>query len=86
MAGQDFGRLVAAGLLTDVEKIVIDAYRGARPGATRPEAYRWLRYEDPMPVERLRDGVRKLRARRAHFDAGAVDKACAKAAKTGYLN
>ena len=86
MALQDFGRLVASGLLTDVEGIIIDAYRGAHPGASKPAAYQWLRYEDPEPVERLREGVRKLRRRGARVDGEAVEKACAKAAKLGYLN
>ena len=86
MTGQDFGPLVDAGLLTDVEQIVVDAYAKAHPGSSRPDAYNWLRYEDPMPVSRLRDGVRKLRRRGARFDGEAVDKACAKAAKMGYLN
>jgi hypothetical protein len=86
MAHQDFGRLVAGGLLTDVEEIVIGAYRGIQAGASKPAAYHWLRYEDPLPVDRLREGVRKLRRRGAQFDAEAVEKACAKARKMGYLN
>jgi len=53
---------------------------------SRPAAYRWLRYEDPAPVERLAEGVRRLRKRGAKFDARAVDKACAKASKAGDLN
>jgi hypothetical protein len=80
MAGRDFDDLVASGLLKDVEEIVVQAYLGAHAGASRPDAYRWLRYEDPDPVARLADGVEKLRKRGAGFDAGAVDKACAKAA------
>jgi hypothetical protein len=86
MAVQDFGRLVAGGLLRDVERIVIDAYCEVHPEASMPDAYRWLRYEDPEPVDRLREGAGKLRVMGARFDAGAVDKACAKAAKMGYLN
>ncbi len=86
MAVQDFGRLVAGGLLKDVEGIVIDAYREVHPQASMPDAYRWLRYEDPEPVDRLREGAGKLLLRGARFDAGAVDKACAKASKMGYLN
>jgi hypothetical protein len=86
MAHQEFSELVASGLLKDVEEIVVDAYRHAHPGATRPAAYHWLRYEDPLPVVRLADGVRKLRRKGARFDAGAVDKACAKAGKMGHLN
>ena len=86
MAAEDFGRLVTSGLLKDVEEVVVAAYRAEHAGASRPEAYHWLRYEDPMPVERLRDGVRNLMLERARFDAEAVDKACAKARKMGYLN
>ena len=86
MAGQEFARLVDSGLLKDVEEIVVAAYLAAHPGATRPAAYHWLRYEDPAPVERLSEGVRKLAGRGARFSAVAVDKACAKASKLGDLN
>ena len=86
MAGQEFDGLVSGGLLTDVEEIVIAAYLRAHPGDSKPAAYRWLRYEDPKPVERLREGVGKLVAKEARFDAEAVEKACAKARKMGYLN
>ena len=79
MAGQDFDTLVESGLLKAVEEVVVEAYLGIHPGAPRPEAYRWLRYEDPDPVARLAEGVRKLRESGATFDAAAVDKACAKA-------
>ena len=86
MADQGFDALVASGLLREVEEIVVDAYRGAHPAASRTAAYRWLRYEDPDPVARLIDGVRKLRRQGARFAPEAVDKACAKASKMGYLN
>jgi hypothetical protein len=86
MAGQEFDRLVGSGLLKDVEEVVVEAFLSTHPGASRPQAYQWLRYEDPDPVARLADGVRRLRRRGAKFDPIAVDKACAKAAKTGYLN
>jgi hypothetical protein len=79
MGRQDFDDLVATGLLRDVEDIVVAGYLSIRPGGTRPAAYRWLRYEDPEPVARLADGVRRLRDRGATFDPVAVDKACAKA-------
>jgi hypothetical protein len=79
MAGQDFDTLIASGLLKDVEEVVVQAYLAEHPGSTRPEAYRWLRYEDADPVGRLADGVRRLRMRGAKFDSVAVDKACAKA-------
>jgi hypothetical protein len=86
MAGQRFDDLVATGLLRDVEEIVVQGYRSTHPQASRPAAYQWLRYEDPEPVARLTDGVRKLRKQHAHFDDGAVDKACAKASQMGFLN
>lgn len=86
MARQDFGVLVSAGLLTDVEEIVVAAYLASHRGASRPAAYRWMHYEDPEPVARLEEAVRRLRKSRARFHAGAVDKACAEAAKLGYPN
>ncbi len=86
MAGQEFSGLVDSGLLKDVEEIVVAAYLAAHPGASRPAAYRWLRYEDPAPVERLLEGARKLAGRGAKFSAVAVDKACAKGSKLGFLN
>ena len=86
MAGQDFDALVTGGLLKEVEEIVVCAYLSAHPGATRHDAYRWLRYEDPAPVQRLADGVRRLRQIDASFDPVAVDKACVRASQTGYLN
>ena len=89
MAGQDFTDLQRSGLLTDVEEIVVESHRGLyaaqdRPWS-RPAAYHWLRYEDPEPVRRLAD-VRRLRRRGAKFDPDAVDKACARALNTGFLN
>jgi hypothetical protein len=86
MAGQDFEALVAQGLLKEVEGMVVQAYLELYPGRRRPDAYHWLRYEDPAPVDRLADGVRRLRKQGARFDAVAVDKACNKASKLGYLN
>ncbi|TMC52700.1 MAG: hypothetical protein E6J20_10965 [Chloroflexi bacterium] len=90
MAGRDFAELLGSGLLNDVEEVVVDGHRRlyeaeGKPWAP-PDAYRWLRYEDPAPVARLADGVRKLRRRAVKFDAEAVDKACFKASKTGYSN
>ena len=86
MAGQDFDALVATGLLKDVEEIVVGAYLGTHPGASRPDAYSWLHYEDQDPVARLAEGVSRLRERGAEFDAIAVDKACARASQRGFLN
>jgi hypothetical protein len=86
MATQDFGSLERSGLLRDVEEIVVNAYLSLHPEASRPAAYHWLRYEDPDPVARLAGGVRRLRETSAHFDAEAVDKACAEASKAGDSN
>ncbi len=90
MAAQDFAALVGSGVLKDVEEAVVDSHRTLYESTGKPwsapDAYRWLRYEDPDPVGRLAAGVRNLRKRGAAFDAEAVDKACFKASKTGYSN
>ena len=90
MTRQSFPSLIESGLLRQVEQIVIDSHRGLYDSEgrqwSRPAAYRWLRYEDPMPVSRLLEGVRKLRRGGASFDADAVDKACNEASKGGFLN
>lgn len=89
MARQDFAELVMSRLLIDVEEIVIDAHRRLYETEgldwSRPIAYHWLRYENPDPVERLQDGVKRLRKRGGKFDADAVEKACVKASKKGFL-
>jgi hypothetical protein len=92
MARQDFATIAAGepSLLRQVEEIVIDSHRRlyaaqGRPWS-KPIAYHWLRYEDPLPVARLRDGVNRLRRRGASFAAEAVDKACAEAGGNGFLN
>lgn len=90
MARQDFTLLVESGLLRRVERIVVeshrDLYRAQGRPWSRPIAYRWLRYEDPVPVTRLAEGTKKLRRRGAKFDAEAVEKACSEAARKGFLN
>ena len=90
MGRQDFDLLVTSGLLAQVEKIVVEAHRELYVGEgrewSRPIAYRWLRYEDPMPVTRLAEGTKRLRRRGGKFDSKAVDKACAKASQKGFLN
>ena len=87
---QDFHTLVDSGLLSRVEEIVVETHRRLYETQgrewSRPIAYRWLRYEDPAPVERLAEGTRKLRRRGGVFDSDAVDKACVEASKNGYLN
>ena len=90
MSRQQFNSLVETGLLREVEEIVMAAHRAVhdKDGKpwSRPDAYRWLRYEDPAPVERLAEGVRRLREAGAEIDAEAVDKACARAPKAGDLS
>jgi len=90
MAGQDFHLLVDSGLLRQVEQIVVGGHRRLYESEglawSPPIAYRWLRYEDPTPVARLQEGVKRLRRRGAEFDSDAVDKACAEASKKGFLN
>ena len=77
-------------LLEEVEGIVLDShrrhYRRLRKRWSRPIAYHWLRYEDPMPVERLADGVKRLAGEGATFDDAAVDKACTEAVRKGFSN
>jgi hypothetical protein len=90
MAMQDFDAISAGepSLLRQVEEIVIDSHRRLYETQGRvwskPTAYRWLRFEDPMPVARLREGVKKLRRRAASFNPDAVEKACKSAVKTGF--
>jgi len=90
MAGQDFRLLVESGLLGEAEQIVVAGHRSLYQSKglawSPPLAYRWLRYEDPVPVARLLDGVKRLRRRGVEFDADAVDKACVEAEKKGFLN
>jgi hypothetical protein len=92
MASQDFA-IISSGepsLLRQVEEIVIESHRRLYERQDRawskPIAYRWLRFEDPMPVARLQEGVKKLRRRAAGFNPDAVEKACKTAVKTGFSN
>ena len=92
MARQDFATIAAGerSLLGQVEQIVVEShhrlYEAQGKTWSRPIAYHWLRYEDPLPIARLRDGVKRLRRRGAFFDAEAVEKACIEAGKSGFLN
>jgi len=90
MALQDFDSVSAGepSLLRQVEEIVTDSHRRlyeseGRPWS-KPIAYRWLRFEDPMPVARLLEGVQKLRSRGVGISPEAVEKACAEAVKRGF--
>jgi hypothetical protein len=86
MAAQRFEKV--SPLLPAVEAAVLDAHRNLherdRRPWSRPIAYRWLRYEDPEPIQRLREGVDKLARSGARFDQEAVEKACAEAEKLGF--
>ena len=92
MARQDFATLTAGepSLLRQVEEIVVESHHNvyAAQGRqwSRPIAYHWLGYEDPLPVARLLEGVKRLRRRGARFDPEAVEKACAEAGIRGFLN
>ena len=90
MGRQDFDVLVKSGLLAEVENIVVEAHRDLYLAEgrewSRPIAYRWLRYEDPLPVTRLLEGTKRLRRRGGRFDSEAVEKACALASQKGFLN
>jgi hypothetical protein len=92
MSAQDFAAIASGepSLLSQVEAVVLAAHRDlyARSGRrwSRPLAYRWLRYEDPMPLARLSEGVDKLDRLGARFDPLAVDKACAEAVRRGFSN
>ena len=92
MAGQDFSRLASdqPGLLQTVEAIVLDSHRRLyeKEGRqwSRPIAYRWIRYEDPLPVQRLAEAVDRLDLMGAAFDGEAVEKACIQAAAAGFSN
>ncbi len=89
---QDFDTLSSGdpSLLRQVELIVIDGHRRlyAAKGKpwSEPIAYRWLHYEDPTPVTRLADGLRRLIRQRINVDREAVDKTCAEAHKCGFPN
>jgi hypothetical protein len=90
MSEQDFSEMAAGApsLMAQVEAIVVDAHHRLyeKQGKTwsRPVAYRWLRYEDPMPVKRLLEGVEKLEMMGGEFDGAAVEKACAEGVAKGF--
>ena len=61
MAAQDFER-VREHLLPLVEQIVVEDYAAVFNDPSRPNAYRWIRYEDPDPIGRLHWATRRLAA------------------------
>ena len=90
MVRQDFDSVSAGepSLLRQAEEIVIESHRRlyeseGRPWS-KPVAYRWLRFEDPMPVARLLEGVQELRRRGVSISLEPVEKACVEAAKHGF--
>ena len=91
MVQQDFATVSAGepSLLRQVEEIVVESHRRLYEGHGRAWsksiAYRWLRFEDPLPVARLQEGLKELRRRAASIDPDAVDKVCKDAAKLGFL-
>ena len=90
MTLQDFAKVSAGdpSLIRLVEEIVIETHRRlyemeGRPWS-KPIAYRWLRFEDPMPVARLQEGLKELRSRAATINPDAVEKVSLEAAKSGF--
>jgi hypothetical protein len=59
MAEQDFERIREA-LLPLVEQIVVERYATVFHDRSRPNAYRWIKYEDPDPIGRLHWSIRRL--------------------------
>jgi hypothetical protein len=90
MARQDFATISAGepSILRQVEAIVIGSHRRLYESEGRDwsksMAYRWLRFEDQMPVARLQDGLEELRQRAASIDPDAVDKVWKDAVKHGF--
>ena len=80
--------LVESRILHQVEEIVVmshhNLYLEQGKKWSPPLAYRWLRYEDPMPVERLLEGTKRLIDLGGQFDREAVEKACAEASNRGF--
>ena len=90
MARQDFATISVGepSILRQAEEIVIESHRrlSEREGRdwSKPIAYRWLHFEDPMPVARLQDGLKRLRLGDVEADPEAVDKVCKDALKLGF--
>ena len=81
MAEQPFERLLEGdpALLRSVEAIVVEAHHnwysaGGRLDWSLPKAYRWLQFEDPDPVARLADGVRRLQVEGIEPRQASVDE------------
>lgn len=90
MTQQEFATVSAGepSLLRQAEEIVVESHRRLYESEGRAWskaiAYKWLRFEDPMPLVRLQDGLKELRRRAAGIDPDAVDKVCKDAVKDGF--
>jgi hypothetical protein len=90
MAAQPFELLLKGDphLLRAVEALVVDMHHrwsesSGRSDWSEPKAYQWLHYEDPDPVARLADGVRRLKSEIAP-QPSMVDSAVELARVLGY--
>jgi hypothetical protein len=59
MAAQNFERMRET-LLPLVEQIVVERYAVVFNDRSRPNAYRWIKYEDPDPIGRLHWAIGRL--------------------------
>ncbi|GAC1658660.1 MAG: hypothetical protein NVS9B1_19040 [Candidatus Dormibacteraceae bacterium] len=90
MAEQPFSALTEGdpSLLGQVEKLVVEGHhrwhRSRRRPWSRPDAYRWLRYEDPDPLARLIDGARRLAAEGVVLEGAELNAALAIARRHGF--
>ena len=86
MAVQDFEK-VRESLLPLVERMVVDDYAAVFNDPSRPNAYRWIRYEDPDPIGRLHWATRRLDEEsggRSPVDDEPLEQALAVARTLGY--
>ena len=86
MAVQDFEK-VRESLLPLVERMVVDDYAAVFSDLSMPNAYRWIRYEDPDPIGRLHWATRRLHEESKGenpADAEQLEQALAVARTLGY--
>jgi hypothetical protein len=67
MSALPFEDVRASGLLEGVERLVVAEHRALFSGTlgeawSPPQAYRWIRYEDPDPIGQLLSGTQRLDA------------------------
>ncbi|MBJ7598705.1 MAG: hypothetical protein DLM67_23100 [Candidatus Nephthysia bennettiae] len=84
MREQDF-ELVRGELLTELERLVVSEHAARHAGVlgerwSPPDAYRWIRYEDPDPIARLIEASRRLAA----GWASAADRPAFAAMRSGF--